>query len=299
MNILIAGGSGFLGRSLTSGLIAAGENVWILSRQESLAFSPHVQVLRWDGRSPAGWGQRMNDMDVVVHLAGRTLASWPWTASKRRVFHDSRVLPGQALVASIAKADRKPRLFIQQSGVNFYGLRGSPADESTPPETDYLSRLTVQVEDATRKVEDHGVRHIALRSAVVISRMNILLRLMALPVYLFLGGPIGSGKQAMPWIHVQDWVNAVLHLIRSPDASGAYNLISPTPTSNADFYRALARALHRPYWFPVPALPLRIFLGEMSVMIVDGRFVSPKRLLEAGFKFKFANLDDALSDLYG
>ncbi len=123
--------------------------------------------------------------------------------------------------------------------------------------------------------------------------------LMALPVKLFVGGPLGGGKFAMPWIHINDWVGAVRHLIANKNARGAYNLIAPASTSNADFNRALAKVLRRPYWFPTPAFLLRIFLGELSVLIVEGRFVQPKRLIESGYRFQFEGPREAFVDLFG
>jgi uncharacterized protein (TIGR01777 family) len=238
-------------------------------------------------------------MDVVIHLAGKTLASFPWTAAAKQAFHDSRIFPGLALTQAIREADRRPRVFVQASGINHYGLRGDIADESTPPGDDFLARLTVKWEDATKAVEDLGVRRVVIRTAVVLGKGEGMLGLMALPIRLFVGGPIGGGKFAMPWIHVNDWVGAVRHLMANQDARGVYNLIAPTPTSNADFNRALAAVLHRPYWFPMPAFLLRILLGEMSVLVVEGRFAKPKRLIESGYKFQFEGAREALSDLFG
>lgn len=295
MNILIAGGSGYLGSALVKSFLADGHAVHILTRGAQVHAGAHA--VKWDAKTTQGWGHLVNEMDVVIHLAGKTLASWPWTAAIKRAFHDSRVLPGLALAEAIRNADRRPGIFVQQSGINYYGLRGDLADESTPPAEDYLAQLAVQWEDATKSLEDLGMRRILLRTAPVLGRGG-LLPLMALPVRLFFGGPLGSGDQAMPWIHIEDWVGAVRFLIANENASGAYNLIAPTPTSNAEFNKTLAEALHRPYWFPVPAFLMRTFLGEMSVLILDGRFSQPKRLLESGFKFQFAGPREALTDLF-
>jgi uncharacterized protein len=299
MNVMIAGGSGFLGSALTKSLLGDGHKVYILTRSRSGGASSGAEAVKWDAKTTNGWGHLVNEMDTVVHLAGKTLASWPWTAAMKRDFHDSRVQPGLALAQAVREADHRPRVFIQQSGINHYGLRGDMADESTPPADDFLAQLTVQWEDATKSVEDLGVRRIVIRSAVVFGKGDGLLPLMALPVKLFVGGPMGNGKFALPWIHINDWVGAVRHLITNETARGAYNLIAPTPTSNADFNRALAGVLHRPYWFPTPAFLLRILLGEMSVLVVEGRFAQPKRLVESGYKFQFEATREALSDLFG
>ena len=297
MKILIAGGSGFLGRALTNSLLADRHEVFILSRNSRIS-SDGVQFIKWDAKTTQGWGQLVNKVDVIVNLVGRTLASWPWTASTKRDFHDSRILPGLALALAVLEATRRPSVFIQASGINHYGLHGELADESTPPGDDFLARLTIEWEAATHSVEELGVRWVIVRSAPVLANDGGLLSMMALPIKLFAGGPLGSGKHAMPWIHIKDWVGGVRHLIKSENARGAYNLIAPTPTSNAEFNRVLASVIHRPYWFPTPAFLLRILLGEMSVLVVEGRFAQPKRLIESGYRFQFSAAREALSDLF-
>jgi uncharacterized protein len=294
MNILICGGSGFLGSELTKSFLGDGHKVFVLTRGSHVPEG--AQAVQWDAKTTGGWGHLINEMDIVIHLAGKSLSSWPWIAAKKQAFQDSRVIPGLLLAQAIREADSRPRLFVQTSGINYYGLRGALADESTPPANDFLAQLAVNWEDAAKSVEEVGVRRIVLRSAVVLGKGG-LLPLMALPIRLFFGGPLGSGKQATPWIHINDWVGAVRHLIAQENARGAYNLIAPTPTSNADFNKALAEALHRPYWFPVPAFLLRNVLGEMSVLILEGRFSSPKRLIESGYEYQFSRLKEALTDL--
>jgi uncharacterized protein (TIGR01777 family) len=236
-------------------------------------------------------------MDAIVNLAGKSLSSWPWTKAVKQEFWDSRTNAGQVVVEAVTQATRRPKVLIQSSGIGHYGLTGSMADEDTPPADDFLARLTVAWEDSTKPVEDLGVRRAVIRSAVVLGRQGGLLGLMALPVKLFAGGPIGGGKQAVPWIHVADEVGAIRFLMENEAARGPFNLIAPEATSNADFYRELAKALHRPYWFPTPAFLLRLVLGEMSSLVVDGRFAQPKRLGGLGYRFQFAGLEAALADL--
>ena len=299
MKVLIAGGTGFLGRALTKSFLVDHHQVYVLTRKTKSTLPGGAQTVKWDGRTTGGWGELANEMDVVIHLAGRTVASWPWTAKMKRTFLESRLQPGLALASAIEKATRRPRVFVQQSGINHYGLRGNLADESTPPADDFLAQLTVQWEDATKSVEELGVRRVVTRSAVVLGTGEGLLPLMALPVKLFVGGPLGSGRQAMPWIHIQDWVGAIRFLIDKDNASGAYNLISPVPTSNAEFTRSLSKVLHRPYWFPAPAFLLRILLGEMSILVLEGRFSQPNRLVESGYRFQFSGPYEAFVDMYG
>jgi uncharacterized protein (TIGR01777 family) len=211
---------------------------------------------------------------------------------------DSRVRPGRALVSAIQNATRRPRVFLQTSGVNRYGLRGEGlADESTPPAADFLAQLTVPWEDATKPVEELGVRRVIFRNAVVLDRKDGLFPLMTLAPRLFFGGTFGDGKQAMPWIHLVDQTNALRFLLEHENAQGPYNLIAPQPTSSAEFMRSVARALHRPYWFHVPTFLLRLVLGEMSVLLTEGRYSQPKRLIELGFPFQFGTLEKAMESL--
>ena len=297
MKILISGGAGFLGRNLTQSFRADGHQVLILTRGSNVARG--ASAVRWDAKTTSGWEHLVNEVDVVIHLAGKSLASWPWTSATKRAFENSRILPGLALVEAVQKAKRRPKVFIQQSGINHYGLRGDLADESTPAAADFLAQLTVKWEDATKPVEALGLRRVILRSAVVLGMGGGLLPLMALPIQLFVGGPLGKGLQAMSWIHMKDWIGAVRYLIDDENARGPYNLIAPLPTSNAEFNRALAEVLHRPYSFRVPPFLIRIFLGELSVLILEGRFAEARRLREAGYQFQFPESREAFLDLYG
>ena len=297
MNIMISGGTGLLGTALTKALLADGHKVFILSRTDKKRSD--VQIMKWDARTTDGWGHLVNEMDVVIHLAGRSTSAWPWSAANKKSFEDSRILPGLALAQAIQAATRRPSLFVQVSGINHYGLHGDLADESTPPGDDFLAQLTVKWEGATQSVEGLGVRRLVLRTPPVLSRDNVIMKLIALPVQLFVGGPIGSGKQPFPWIHIKDWVSAVRYLMADESARGVYNMIAPSQTSLADFTKILANVLHRPYWFPVPAFLMRNVLGEMSVLILEGRYSQPKRLLESGYTFQFPGPREALTDLFG
>jgi hypothetical protein len=298
MKVLIAGGSGFMGKHLIESLIADSHQVWVLSRNPNQKIKG-AQVIGWDGQTPDGWGHLIEEVDAVVNLSGLSLYYWPWTKGKKQRFYDSRVKPGNALATAIKNASHRPEVLIQISGINHYGLRGEAvADESTPPADDYLAQLTVAWENATKSVKDVGVRHVVCRTAVVLARDAILLWLMALPVRLFIGGPFGSGEQALPWIHIDDQIGAIRYLIENPDGDGPYNLVAPQLTSNAEFMRTLAKVLGRPYWFRVPAFLMRLALGEMSVLVTEGRYSKPERLFEIGYNMLFTNLEEALRDIY-
>jgi uncharacterized protein (TIGR01777 family) len=259
---------------------------------------PGFHVVTWDGSTTTGWGELVNEMDAVVNLAGKSLSSWPWSKATKQEFLDSRVEAGRALTEAITAATHRPRVLVQSSGINHYGLSGPLADETTPPGEDFLGQLTIAWEDSTRPVEELGVRRVITRSAIVLAKDEGMMPLMTLPTRLFVGGRLASGKQALPWIHVTDEVGAVRFLIDQENASGPYNLIAPQPTSSDQFMRGLAKALKRPYWFPTPAFLLRMMLGEMSVLLVNGRYARPERLLESGYNFQFPALEPALDDLF-
>lgn len=294
MKVLIAGGTGFLGTALTRSLSGDKHETFILTRH-----SPkHSNEVQWDGKTTTGWGHIVNEVDAVVHLTGFGLEHWPWTKRQKQKFIDSRVLPGRALVSALQNASHCPRVFLQASGINYYGLHGPGiADESTHPADDFLAQIPVKSEATTQPVEELGVRRVITRNAVVLARRGGLFPLLALSTRLFFGGKFGDGKQAMPWIHARDHTNAMRFLLENENASGPYNLISPEPTSNAQFMSTLAKVLRRPYWFHIPAFLLRIPLGEMSVLLTAGRYAQPKRLIELGFQFRFGKLKDAMEDL--
>ncbi len=241
----------------------------------------------------------MAAVDAVVNVTGYSLANWPWTRGRKQRFLASRIVPTRALAAAVLQSEPRPRIFVQTSGINYYGLSGAtPADESTPPAADFLAQLSVAWEAASETVESANVRRVITRNAVVLDRHGGLLPIMALPVRLFLGGRLGDGRQAMCWIHISDYLDSLLFLMENGKARGAYNLVAPTPTSSEEFVRALASTLHRPYWLPAPATLLRLGLGEMSALVAAGRFSRPQRLEELGYKFRFPSIEPALKDLY-
>ncbi len=294
MNILLAGGSGFLGTALTNHLTQQHHKVFILTRQTPRS-SNHIQ---WDAKTTHGWVDRLSEMDAVVNLTGYGLEHWPWTKRQKQRFTDSRVVPGLVLAEAFEKISHRPGIFVQTSGINRYGLRGEDiADEYTSPATDFLAQLTVQWEDATKPLEQLGVRRVITRNSVVLARRGGQFPLMALPVRLFFGGRLGDGTNSLNWIHIEDYARAIQFLLETSQAQGAYNLIAPPPTSGEIFMQTVAKVLRRPFWFHLPKWLLRIPLGEMSDLLAEGRYAAPRRLLEQGFQFKFKELDAALTDL--
>jgi hypothetical protein len=193
----------------------------------------------------------------------------------------------------------KPGVVIQASGIGCYGSSDDrEVNESAPYGTDYLSNVCVDWEASTRPVEEMGVRRAVLRTGIVLSTQGGALNPLLLTTRWFVGGPLGNGKQWWPWIHLEDQVGAILFLIKQPSASGAFNLVAPNPVRMGEFGRTLANVLNRPYWLPAPAFALKLVLGEMSTIVLDGQRAVPGRLLQAGYQFKFEKLHSALVNLF-
>lgn len=301
MRFLIPGGSGMIGTALTRRLLAEGHTVTILSRNPAAHSAPAgATLVQWDGFSAAGWGHLLNETDAVVNLTGLNLGGGLWTNKRRKQLISSRLDSGKALVEAFTAAERKPEVLLQASASGYYRPAGDIIlEESSTPGTDFQGDLVQRWEESTRAVEALGVRRVISRSAPVLVRGGLILTMFLLPFRMFVGGPIGSGRQYLSWIHIHDEVAGLLFLLTNKSCSGAYNLMSPQPVTNADFGRAISRVLKRPYWFPVPAIALKLVLGEMSSVVLGSWRGVPTRLLAAGFSFKFPNPEGALRDLVG
>ncbi len=300
MNVLIAGGTGFIGSALTRSLLTDGHKVWVLTR--NLAHARPVegaQAVEWDGRSVGNWLDVFSQMDAVVNLAGENVGQWPWTAQRKRRIRNSRVEASAALAGAFQKISRRPAVFIQSSGVGYYGPCGSePVTENSPAGSDFFASVAVDWEASTRVVDSLGVRRTVIRTSLVLDSKAGILPLMALPVRLFVGGPLGNGKQGVSWIHLEDHVRAMRFLLENEKAIGVFNFAAPNPLSNAEFIAALAKALGRPYWLPAPAFALRLVLGEMSTLLLDGQFAIPQRLVNLGFVFRYETVSEAFESLF-
>ena len=308
MRILITGGTGFLGSLLSRQWAAEGHDVVVLSRHPGRAHPAHpgVRTLEWDGRTATGWAGEVDGADAIVNLAGESIGGvgtlqilfQRWTPGKKRRILESRVNAGRAIVEAVRGAVRKPNLLIQNGAIGYYGTSSTlELNEDSPPGNDFLAGVVQAWEASTAAVETMGVRRALLRTAVVLSPRGGTLAMMMLPFRLWVGGPLGSGRQWMPWVHQQDVVAAIRFILGKPEASGVYNLVAPEAATNGDIGRAIGRHLRRPYWLPAPSLALRALLGEKATIVLDGQRAVPRRLLREGFRFAFAGLDAALADL--
>jgi uncharacterized protein len=300
MRVVITGGSGLIGSEVARDLGEAGHEVVILTRNPAKAgpLPANTRAVQWDGRTAAGWGSLLDGDAGIVHLAGESIAEGRWTAEKKRRIRDSRVESGRAVLEAIKQAREKPRVLLQGSAVGYYGPCGDEiVTEHHPPGDDFLARVCLEWEASTAEAETLGVRRALLRTGVVLSPRGGALPKMALPFRLGAGGPLGSGRQWFPWIHIADEVGAIRFLLEREDASGPFNLAAPDPLRNRDFTRQLGRALRRPSLFPAPGFALRTVLGEMADMLLNGQRAVPQRLAEAGYVFRYPEAGPALRNL--
>lgn len=298
MRTIVTGGSGLIGRVLVDELAATGDEVIVLSRTPArvTGLPATARAVGWDGRTAAGWGELAEGARAIVNLAGESLASGRWTQERRRRIQESRVQAGEAVVAAVRQATVKPAVVIQASAVGYYGPRGDELiDEATPPGNDFLARVCVAWEASTAAVEELGVRRAIIRTGVVLSRAGGALPRLLLPFRFSAGGPLGSGRQWYPWITIADEVAAIRFMLDRPEASGPFNLTAPEPVTNATLARALGRALGRPALLPTPAFALRLLLGDMATVVLDGQRAVPGRLEALGFRWRSPTIDQALA----
>jgi len=299
MRVIITGGTGLIGRALAADLTKDGHETIALSRQPERAagLPAEARVERWDAQTAQGWGSLADGADALVNLAGENIAG-RWTAGRKRRIRESRLNAGRAVVQAVELASVKPRVVIQASGVGYYGPRGDEESvEEESPGSDFLGQLAIEWEASTAPVERIGVRRAVIRSGAVLSTEGGAFPPMLLQSRLFLGGPLGSGRQWLPWIHMADEVRGIRFLIENERAQGPFNLVAPNPLTNAEFNRVLGRVMRRPAFMPVPAFALRLLAGEMSTVLLDGQRAIPRRLLDLGFAFCFPNAEEALRDL--
>lgn len=300
MRIIITGGTGLIGRALGRSLASDSHEVIVLSRSPERApdfAADRIQVARWDARSAQGWAGLADGADAIVNLAGAPL-NRRWTPRYKRIIRESRLNAGRAVVEAVEQASTKPGVVIQASGIGYYGPRGDETiTEEAGPGSGFLGRTAVAWEASTAPVEELGARRAIIRSGVVLSTDGGALPLMMLPFRFFVGGALGDGDQWLPWIHIDDEVRAIRFLIQEPAARGPFNLSAPDLVTNAEFSRTLGRVMGRPALLRVPAFALRLVLGEMSTVVLDGQRAVPARLKQLGFNFRFTSLEEALRDV--
>jgi uncharacterized protein (TIGR01777 family) len=291
-----------LGSALGKSLVADGVGVVALSRRHPVGPQPDgQQVTRWDGRSLHGsWTQELAGADAVVDLCGLSVGTWPWIPRTKARLHSSRAEPRSALVEAMAglAPDARPRTFVGISGTDGYvGSDAVPAAEDTPLADTFLGRLCADWEAAAAPARDLGVRVVIARSSVVVAPGAPVLTRLSLPVRLFVGGRIGSGRQWFSWVHIEDWVAAIRRVLEDATMDGVVNISSPGALQQGDVARALGHVLHRPSFVWTPALAVRLVLGGQADLVLGGRRVAPARLASAGFSFEWADFESAVREV--
>jgi uncharacterized protein (TIGR01777 family) len=301
--VVITGATGFIGRALCGRLSRHGYQLAVLTRNRDRAkavFGDRAVAVQWDGRTAAGWLELASRAEAIINLAGENIGGGRWTPWRKSAILESRVQAGQAVVEALRLAAPRPRTLIQASAVGFYGPRGGEElDESAAPGAGFLADTVRRWEESTREAEDLGVRRVVLRSGLVLEKEGGSLPRFLPPFRFFVGGPVGSGEQWISWIHRDDEVEAIRHLLGRRDLSGVFNLVSPEPVRMREFARALGRALKRPAWFRVPAFLLRWIYGEMAEeTILSGQRVLPRALLRGDYRFLYPDLEAALGKIF-
>jgi uncharacterized protein (TIGR01777 family) len=300
---VIAGGSGLVGRHLSALLLEEGWAVDVLTRDSKRARSrvpAGTRAKTWTTTADAALRDTLGGADAVINLAGEALGPRPWTPGRKRSLLTSRLRATNALVDAMAalEPDHRPKVLVSASGTDVYtGRDASPADETTPPSEEFLADLCLQWEAAAMRAEGLGVRVVLVRTAFVLASDAPVLRLLALPFRLFLGGRLGSGRQWFSWIHVDDLARIYRLASTDEELHGPINAAAPEPLRQRDLARAIGRRLHRPSRFPVPAWPIRLVLGGESTLVLGSRRAVPARALAAGYVFQYPDLDQALADV--
>ncbi len=302
MKIVVAGGTGFIGKEVVRKLLDRGHDVVVLSRRVA-AFkeiaSPQLKIELWDAKTIGLWKSQLDGADAVINLTGESIAAKRWTAAQKKVLRDSRLQSASALLEAIKSASQKPKILINASAVGFYG--SVPAGDVTEKDAKgqgFLADLCAEWESEVMKASSMGLRVVLLRIGIVLEKDGGALQKFIPPFQFYVGGPLGSGKQWFPWVHKMDVVGAILFALDHETLSGPVNVTAPGVVTMNEFCAALGRAMRRPSWAPVPAFALKLLLGEMADMLTGGQRAIPKRLTESGFKFRYPQADQALSKIF-
>ncbi|MFW5759732.1 MAG: TIGR01777 family oxidoreductase [Cyclobacteriaceae bacterium] len=296
-HILITGGTGLIGSRLTEMLIEKGYEVAHLSRSKTGA--KDIKTYRWDIKKQIIEDGAVENARAIVHLAGASVAGKRWTDDYKEIILKSRTDSSYLLYQRLQTTNHNLEAFIASSAIGYYGDAGDKiCTEDSPSGEDFLAYVTREWEAKVQLVDKMGVRRVQLRTGVVLSEKEGALPKIMQPIKLGVGAPLGSGKQFMSWIHLDDLCNMYIRAIEDTDMKGIYNAVSPNPVTNRDFTRIAARVAKKPFFMPsVPVFALKLALGEMAATVLAGQIVSSKKIEMTGFKFQFPRLGDALIDL--
>jgi uncharacterized protein (TIGR01777 family) len=300
MKIVITGASGFIGTILTDHLWSQRHHLILLSRNPPRESNLTQQEwISWNPGAPGDWEQAIDGVDGIINLAGEPIAAKRWSDAQKENIRFSRVGSTKALVKAIAKAKKKPKFLISSSAVGYYGARGDETiTEETAPGNDYLSRVCVDWEKEARNAESYDLRVALVRTGIVLDKGKGALAKMVVPFKYFVGGPLGSGNQWMPWIHIEDQIALLLFLLENQNARGPFNATAPNPVTMTEFCKILGKVLNRPSWASVPGGMLTLLVGDMAEMLLNGQRAVPHAAVKLGYEFKYPHLLPALESLH-
>jgi uncharacterized protein (TIGR01777 family) len=297
-HILITGATGLVGQQLIPVLQAFGHQISVLSRKQTSI--NNAKVFLWDVYKQTIDKNAFNGIDTIIHLAGEGIADQKWTNERKKQIINSRVLSAQLLYKTIRATNASVKTFISASAVGFYGDRGEEIlSESSDSGKGFLSECCVKWEDAADEGIELGIRVVKIRIGLILSKEGGALTAMEKPIKYFVGAPLGSGKQWMPWIHLDDIVKIFTKAVEDKDMIGAYNACAPNPITNKTLTKTIAAKLNRPVWpIHVPTFVLHTLLGEMSILPLMSNNTSSQKLINSGYQFSYANIDEALKNIY-
>ncbi|HCH50199.1 MAG TPA: TIGR01777 family protein [Proteus sp.] len=296
MKILITGGTGLIGRALVCQLALDNHDITVLSRSPQKVYSHFCnEITCW---TQLGDKNSLDEFDAVINLAGEPIADQRWTPLHKQKLVDSRCELTQKLVDLLKAGSSPPSVFISGSAVGFYGdQKNTLVTEKTPANPEFTHDLCAKWESIALEAQTPLTRVCLLRTGIVLSTLGGALPKMSKPFKLGLGGKLGSGTQYMPWIHIDDMVNAIVFLLNEEQAKGAFNLTAPNPVQNKEFTYILGKVFKRPALMTVPATALRLIMGESATLVLGGQQAIPEKLLNAGFEFRYPQLEEALTDI--
>lgn len=301
MKIVIAGGTGFIGRAVCAALVQGGHRVTVLSRQASQVHArPElpVQAVEWNARDSGPWEQVLEGVDAVINLAGASIADTRWTDARKQLITDSRILTTRLLVRALSRWSSKPTTFISASGIGYYGATDDRLlDEGAARGEGFLADLCLAWESEALRAAESGARVVMLRTGMVLEQDGGALPKMLLPFRFFAGGPIMPGNQWVSWIHRCDHVGLIQWALSTPTVSGPINAVAPEPVMMKTFCEVLGQVFHRPSWLPVPMFALHVLLGELGTLMTTGQRVIPAKAMAGGYRFQYPTLDLALQSI--
>lgn len=300
MRILIAGGTGFIGSRLTDFFQKQGHEIYILTRDpQKHDYKERVSYIEWlDPHSQPE--TELENIDVCINLAGTSLNSGRWTDAKKQQILESRMITTREFIRIMNALPETPKVYINASAIGYYGTSQDATftEETMISGHDFLAEVCSVWEKEAQEAESIGVRTVFTRFGIILDKHEGALPQIALPYKLMAGGPLGNGEQWMSWIHIDDVIGAIDHIIHHEDISGPVNLTAPTPQRNKDFGKTLSQVLGKPHWLKAPSFALRTILGEMSILVLKGQYVYPQKLESTGYQFKYPTLHEALEKIY-